>query len=288
MMSKATPFYPPRAKWYSPLRYLIAGSRRRLGLDRLRLPAGISAWGLAASLLVPGLGVYLRSRFWGKPTLLACAALLLIFFVVLGYPLANFAFGLLLSIHVSGITYYCSPWLNAERLQTRIIVALLLTIALSALMYLPLRNSMQDRWFAPMRIENQVIVVHKLARPGIVTREESIAYNLTPVQVDNVYAHGGLTLGKILALPGDKVEFSETNFAVNGIVRPRLPHMPVSGSVVVPENNWFIWPNLGIIGGHGNVPESTISSTMLQMADVPQNEFVGKPFKRWFGRRQFL
>jgi hypothetical protein len=64
--------------------------------------------------------------------------------------------------------------------------------------------------------------------------------------------------------------------------------MPVSGNTVVPENNWFIWPDLAITGGHGNVPESTISQTMLQMANVPQSQFVGKPFKRWFGRRQVL
>ena len=288
-MSKATsPYYPPRAKWYSPLRYHFSGMRRRLWLDRFRLPKGMSVIGMAGTLLVPGLGVYLRSRFWGKPTMIACAALLLIFFAVLGHPLANIAFGLLLSIHVSGITYYGSPWLNSESLGTRILVALLLTFCLSSAIYFPLRNTVQEHWFAPLRTRNGVIVVHKFAHPGIVTRGEMVAYNLAAFDEGNVNAHGGLTFGMVLGVGGDKIEFNKATFAVNGIARARLPHMPDSGEVVVPENEWFIWPDLAITGGHGNVPEATISSTMLQMAIVPQTEFAGKPFARWFGRRQDL
>lgn len=262
--------------------------RRRLWLDRFALPEGISAIGLTASFLVPGLGVYCRSRFWGKPTMITCAALLLIFFAALGHPLANMAFGLLLSIHVTGITYYCSPWLKSERLVTRIVVALLLTFCLSSLIYLPLRNTMQKHWFAPLRMGNGVVVVHKLAHPGNVTRGEIVAYNLAGLSQKYINAYGGLTAGTVLGVSGDKIEFNKATYAVNGIARPRLPHMPKTGSVVVQENNWFIWPDLAITGGHGNVPEETISSTMLQMAIVPQTEFAGKPFKRWFGRRQVL
>jgi len=55
----------------------------------------------------------------------------------------------------------------------------------------------------------------------------------------------------------------------------------------VPENHWFIWPNLAITGNL-NVGEASISSVMLQMASVPETQFVGKPFKRWFWREQIL
>src|SRR5438874_2355636 len=146
-MSKATsPFYPPRARWYSPIVSVGATARRRLALDRM-LPKGTSFFGLAGSALVPGLGFHLRSRVWGAPALATCAALVIIFVVWLGYPIANFAFGLLLSIHVSGITYYCSDQMNAMTLGRRIVVALALTIGLSVLMYFPLRNTMQERYF---------------------------------------------------------------------------------------------------------------------------------------------
>src|ERR1700752_4216726 len=120
-MSKATSsYYPPRARWYSPVLYLLSATRRRLALDRIHLPEGISLFGLAASFLVPGLGFYFRNRVWGRLALTSCALLAVIFIVWLGYPVASLSFGLLLSIHVSGITYYCSSWQNAEKLRTRV------------------------------------------------------------------------------------------------------------------------------------------------------------------------
>jgi hypothetical protein len=88
-------------------------------------------------------------------------------------------------------------------------------------------------------------------------------------------------------MAGDSVAFLTNSFAVNGVERPLLPHMPTSGNLTVPEKNWFIWPELGI-SGHGNTSEAVISSTMLQLATVPEDQFTGKPFKRWFWRKQIL
>src|SRR4051812_36615520 len=143
-MSKATsPFYPPRARWYSPFVAVGETVRRLLALDRI-VPRGTSLLGLAGSLLVPGLGFHLRSRVWGRPALASCAVLIIVFVVWLGYPVANIAFGLLLSIHVSGITYYCSDQLKSATLVRRMVVALALTICLSMLMYFPIRNALQE------------------------------------------------------------------------------------------------------------------------------------------------
>lgn len=288
MMSKATSqYYPPRAKWYGPMRYLFRGVRRRLALERFQLPAGISIPGLVGSLLVPGLGVYFRSRIWGRTLLICCALLAMTFLVALGYPLGNIAFGLLLSIHVSSFTYYCSPWLNSETLVRRMLVALMLTFCLGALIYFPIRNTLQNHYFLPLRFENQVIVMRKTVvaevKPG-----DFIAYQLEPISEEGVYVHGGTTGGRILASAGDRVEFNKMTFSVNGVKQLRLPHMPVSGDMVVPEKCWFIWPNLAMVGGHGNVSEATISYYVLQMATVSQHQFIGKPFKSWFGRPQDL
>ncbi len=63
--------------------------------------------------------------------------------------------------------------------------------------------------------------------------------------------------------------------------------MPNSGTLVIQKNHWFIWPNLAI-SGNWNVGEVNISSAMLEMADVSEKQFVGKPFKRWFWRKQIL
>jgi len=70
------------------------------------------------------------------------------------------------------------------------------------------------------------------------------------------------------------------------VARPLLPHMPTSGEIVIPEKSWFIWPDFDIGGGHGYVGGAAISATLLKMAMVEEQQFVGKPFKRWFGREQ--
>jgi type IV secretory pathway protease TraF len=288
-MSKATsPFYPPRARWYSPVVYLSHAITHRLALDRLHLPPGVFLLPLTASLFVPGLGFHFRNKLWGTLAMSGSVLLFCSFIIWLGYPIANAAFGLLISIHVSGITYYCSPWLNGERLVTRIVVALLLTLVLTALLYVPVRKSVQETHFAPLRTPEGVVVIRKLPVATPVARGDTVAYNLQEATASHFYAHGGLTLGKILALPGERINFTATAFTINGVSHPLLPHMPTSGEVIVPENDWFIWPNLAIIGGHGNVAEEAIATMMLRMAQVPQHEFVGKPFIRWFGRRQKL
>jgi hypothetical protein len=261
--------------------------RRRLALDRLMIQ-GTTFPGLIGVFLVPGLGFYLRSRVWGKPALASCAALAIIFIVWLGYPVANIAFGLLMSIHVSSITYYCSDQMNELTLGRRLLVALALTLCLGALLYFPARRTLQNHYFTPLRMGNRVVVFQKSIAAGQVKRGDLVAYNLTEIYDQGVYAHGGLTSGTVSGVPGDQIEFTAKTFSVNGVSYPRLSHMPMSGGTVVPENHWFIWPNLATIGGHGNVGEGVISGMILRMADVPQEQFAGKPFKTWFGRRQDL
>jgi hypothetical protein len=61
--------------------------------------------------------------------------------------------------------------------------------------------------------------------------------------------------------------------------------MPVAGELVVPEKHWFVWPELDI-SGRGEVGPDRIAAVMLQAAVISQAEYVGKPFKHWFWRRQ--
>lgn len=265
--------------------------RHRLALDRLNLPKDISLGGLAGSFLVPGLAVYLRGpRLWGKAALTACALLFLFFIVWLGHPFGNFAFGLILSIHASGFVYYCSPFLINERLRFRLVFTVLTLIGLGLCLYLPLRSAIQNHALTPLRVNGQVVVVGKFSSAHSVKRGDWIAYTLSGYMISN---HGyesdegraGMGFGPVLAASGDLVEFSASSFAVNGVSRTNLPHMPVAGTLTLPENHWFIWPSYSI-SGQGN--ESQISARMLQMADVSADQFIGKPLTRWFWRKQIL
>ncbi|MGH8023539.1 MAG: hypothetical protein ACRED1_08155, partial [Limisphaerales bacterium] len=145
MMDKIiSPYYPPRARWYAPVFRLTGAVRRGLALDRIRLPSEITWRGLALSFLIPGLGFYLRGpRLYGKVALAACGFLLLVFVAWLGFPLANLAFGLLMSTHVSGFVYYCNPALNGWRL--RVLFTVLVLMSVGILLYGSLRDMVQSR-----------------------------------------------------------------------------------------------------------------------------------------------
>jgi hypothetical protein len=284
-------YYPPRARWYSPFFCLGDAVRRRLALDRIHLPREMTWGGVVAGFLVPGLAVHIRGpRLWGKAALLGCGFLFLSFMVWFGRPAGNFAFGLLLSIHTTGFMYYCSPLLQQEQLRSRLFFTLLTLVALGLGIYLPARNVILQHWLMPLRINGQVAVVQRQFSADAIRCGDWIAYRLRGSggwEEGAVRVRSGMGLGPVLAMAGDRVEFSPKAFTVNGISHPSLPHMPTSGGLTVPENNWFVWPNVGI-SGHGNVGEDRISAAMLQMATVSREQFAGKPFKRWFWRRQIL
>jgi len=63
--------------------------------------------------------------------------------------------------------------------------------------------------------------------------------------------------------------------------------MPDSGEFIVPEKHWFIWPDLDI-SGHGNVRPESIKNAILELASVDETQYYGKPFQRWFGRKQMI
>lgn len=284
-----SPYYPRRARWYGFLFNFGNTIRRGIAFDRIRLPREMSFGGLIASLLIPGMGVYLRGpRIYGKAALVACGFLFFLFIVWLGYPLGNYAFGLLLSAHVTGFVYYCSPWLANETFGCRILLTIGALLGLGLLVYRPL----QTHWLLPLRVNGHTVILEKFALAHGVKRGDWVAYKFSGYFFSNHMGQGvldrtSLGLGSVLATAGDRVEFSTNNFTVNGVPQPHLSHMPTSGNLVVPENHWFIWPNLAI-SGNWNVGEADISSAMLQIASVPEKQFVGKPFKRWFWRKQIL
>ena len=107
------------------------------------------------------------------------------------------------------------------------------------------------------------------------------------VHNEAVYVEGGFGWGPVLAVAGDRVEFSTNHLIINGRAGSLLAHMPAVGELVVPEKHWFVWPEFEMVG-HGNVGEANISAMMMELATIFESQFVGRPFKHWFGRRQNL
>jgi hypothetical protein len=281
-----SPYYPPRARWYRPGWRFGAAVRRRLHLDRLRPPGPISVRAFLCGLLVPGLAFGARgARLWGRVAVAASGLLAGLFFVWLGYPAGNVAFGLLLSLHSTGVAFLCEPWLAGARLRTRVFFSLATLLALGGLVYMPLRHLLQERYCLPMNVAGRVVVVSTRASAASVQRGDWIAYSIGAEGDHGVYVSAGYGLGPVLAVGGDRVRFGPNGIEINGVSAPRRDHMPAAGEWVVPQNCWFVWPEVDI-SGHGNVGAAVLSERLLRMATVTPAQFVGKPFQRWFWRRQ--
>jgi type IV secretory pathway protease TraF len=289
----ASPYYPPRARWYARLFYLGLATRHKLSLDKIYLPRDIRVFGLLASILIPGLGVYFRGpRLWGRIALSVCVLLFFCFIIWLGYPFGNIAFGLMISIHVTGFTYYCSPCLREKDFAVRMAFTVLVLIGIGLGIFMPIRNAIQNHLLLPLRVNSNVIVVGKFVTANQIRRGDSVAYTLAGYRFSNHWGsgasdHSSVSLGTVLAVAGDHVEFSAKGISVNGVLQAAQAHMPTSGTLIVPKNSWFIWPKLSM-SGNWDVGEQNISSAMMQLANVSETQFAGKPFEHWFWRKQIL
>jgi hypothetical protein len=286
-------YYPPRARWYGRLLDPWLKLRREFELGRIRLPATFSFSQVVVSLILPGYAFFVKGRrHLGWAFLGGYCVAAMLFVVALGYPLGSVGFGLMISAHASSIIFLEGCWLREDcRFSLRLVLAAVTLLTVWHICYSPLIG-FAERRIVPLNVRGNVVIMRQMSLPGGIKRGDWVMYSLESHAVGDAHGEGGavrvqagLGMGPVLALAGDRVEFSETAFTVNGVTKPLRPHMPTSGGLVVPEKHWFVWPEFDI-SGHGNASEANLSAVMLQMSTVSEVEFIGKPFKHWFWRRQ--
>jgi hypothetical protein len=211
--------------------------------------------------------------------------LALIGFVIgLGYPVSGFSYGILISVHSISILFLLLHWMRFDVFRWRIAMAALVVIAVWLLIYAPLVGLAQRYWI-PMQFGDRVYVVSTRV-PRDLRAGDLLAYSVARrTFAPGVVVDAGVDLAPVLAVGGDVVRFKPDALYVNGVAEERRPHMPSEGELIVPENNWFVWPNLDIRFG-ANVPPGTISAALLDQAVVSREQFAGRPFRHWFWRRQ--
>lgn len=282
-------YYPPRARWYSPVCHALPGALRRVNLEWIPRPSASAVGAVLLSLLIPGYA-------WtaaGHPNVAwviyaAYALSAAVFILWLGHVGATLAFGTMVSLHVCSVLYLVGrPALRMD-LRRRLILSMVAGCVVSLGIYVPLQRRFQEWLAMPLRVGDKVIIVGADRNAGSVRRGAWVAYRIEPVSGDHVVLSGGFALGRVQAVAGDRVVFTPDNVQVNNAVFPRRLYMPVNETWVVPENHWFIWPDSAISIKGNPPPGDGIAQLMRGIALVPEPRYAGKPLRRWFWRRQTL
>jgi hypothetical protein len=282
----ATPFYPPRARWYSGLWNSAYALRRQLHLDALRLPRKVGAGPVLLAALVPGYAWCAFGRkHVGRAMMAGYVLAGLVFLVGLGHSTSHLAMGVMISLHTISLLYLISRWPGEVTVRSQVARSLGAFLAVTLLIYLPLEHLVERHLFLPLRIGERVWVVAAGRAAASVQRGALIAYRIESQRAGNVRMAGGFGLGRVEALAGDTIEFGEDTYIIRGVSQPLRPHMPRNQEWVVPEKHWFVWPDSAMsMSGHaGNV-----TPILQDLSLVPESHFVGKPFRRWFGREQVM
>ena len=289
----ASPFYPPRARWWSRIFYPWFSFQRALHLEKIHCPNGYTIGETFLSLFVPGLAFIVSGRrMLGLVGLGIYVIAMPVYFVRLGFTEGNFAYGLLLAAHSTSVFHLLSHWLGAMGLISKLGVALGSLLVVWLVLYLPAVNWFQSHIAVPLQVRGQVVVMRPHLVPTEIRRGDRIMFALDETQIGQahggngaVWVHAGVGWGSVLALPGDSVLFSTNVFSVGGNAQTNLEHMPTSGEMLVPTNCWFVWPEFAI-NSPGNVSEANISAIIMQLSSVSATQMTGRPYPSWFGRKQ--
>jgi len=211
-------------------------------------------------------------------------AALVVYVVALGLPAANGAFMVLIMIHAASVSQRLQPWLSQHRLFAQLAVGLLVFLAVSLFVYAPARQGFERYVATPLPTSAGVVVVNPRAPLASIQRGDWLGYRIAGRYAAGIRVQSGFGFGPVLAVPGDRVEFTANGCQVNGRILPRRAHMPRTGELALGPKQWLVWPEVEV-SSHG-VGEDVVVAAMLETALVDQADLAGRPYARWFFRKQ--
>jgi Signal peptidase, peptidase S26 len=287
MTDPVSPFYPPRAPWYRALYRPWFALRRTFQLEKIESGLNCTLHGFLLGCAVPGYAFWLSGRKQVAKILIGSYVLLgLIFLVWLGQPASHLAFGLMIGLHAISIAHQLCCWLDDLDFRGRIALVVFLLAVLWFVVYRWPVRQIEKHLAIPIVNEGKVFLVKPSSNIAAVKRGDWVAYVIPEQGWSQIRTRAGISLEKVLATAGDHVRFTDTGMEVNGQIQPSDSLMPREGELTIEPNHWFIWPRLEV--SNRNVPGDQITAAVVGLAQVSEKQFKGKPYARWFWRRQTL
>lgn len=287
LKAASSPYYPPRAGFSRPFLRLVDCVRRSLHESRLgiNLPYPGSIFTTLKRCVIPADGF--RAIGW---TTLARAAFgiwliaLAVYVIWLGEMAASLGWSVMIAIHTSGVVCLLFNRFPVS-VGRRVLVTLGVALLLGQVVYGTVQRVL-GQVFIPLQSRGQTVIVRRSFDPEELQRGDLVGYRISREIVSPmIIIKAGIAVDRVIAVPGDEVNFTPSGFVLNGQLHAPLQAMPKSGSIVLSQDTWLIWPSLSI-RSHGQVPEEEIAAANLQAATVPRDAIIGKPYKTWLWRPQ--
>ena len=290
-----SPYYPPRAPFFAPLRNGWRDFRRQLFAKRSFLPASVSLGELLLGFWVPGFGYRINGTTAPAWCVLGAwfLGLLTFLFLLTAPPMrsavfeivpAYLAFGLMISLHATSAAHMVAVVWRMVEFSRRVLVGVLVTAFMILLVYFPAWELVQRRYCLPVDFNGTRLIVHPRVDVATIRRGDTVLYRIRASYSGGVAVGEGYGLQPVLGLPDDQIRFDKKFFWVNGERHLSRPDMPEEGGTVVPEKHWFIWPELNASGNRGELRQAALQSQAL----VKQENFAGRPYERWLFWKQSL
>ena len=297
-------YYPPRAgrgRMSAASGVRVERLRNRFAHFMRRLPSPPSFGVLSfrdgiLSLILPGYAYVAMGR-WQIGLLMAggWVLALLLLLVFLANPTTRaWCLGTLASTHTSGLAMAAlrsrelDPDLPSPTLFHRIALPLALWAIAAAVIYWPFDTLLNETVARVVSVDGRSIVVNPRVDPEDLLRGDIILFRSGGNRYSGevpVLMRDGLYWGVVLGLPGDQVTFSTNSVVAAGRSSPLEAYMPTAGSYPVPRDTWFAWPRMLQLGAARTSPD-LITHAFLDQAQITRADFMGRPYRRWFFRRQ--
>jgi hypothetical protein len=281
------PFDPPRAgvtrgvwnAWFAVLR------RTRVRLPRtpsLHFPS-LSAETVAVIIVPAYAWIALGKPATARWAFVAYVLAAVVAVTCLGWNIAGWAAGVMITIHALGIAEYFYSGQRFTPPRHRLLRSVGVVLAVS-LAYTVVTRHLLGYVAIPVQTARAgVILVNNWASLRSVAVGELVAFRTDGWRKGNVRIPGGVYLGRVFAHAGEEIAFAADTFLVNGRTRARLPFMPRSGKAQVPPDCVFVWPVE--LQAEFRDAEQAIDFTQ-SVAFRPRADIVGRAYHRWFWRKQ--
>jgi hypothetical protein len=283
----SSPYYPRRRRWYSDLLHEAVLLWRRLNIPTLTLPRKVSCWRMFCGLALPGQAFVLTG--WprlGRGIQIGWLLGVLVFFAALGYAVANVIFSLLIAAHVASMFHWLTFISGDSCIRTRLVYGAGSWLLLGLCIYFPLRGVMLEHWLVPLRTAQSVVVVNRAHSFKKLQRGDFIAYRIGGEGSSGVNISGGFGVGDVIGRPGDEIRITPRLLFVNGRPQLRRPHMPREAGFTLAQKQWFVWPDFDIRNNNRAITAAKIAAAWLHTGMIHEEQIVGQPYRRWFGRQQ--